>query len=724
MYHHLTNMKQRLPQFAACCLLALVLALPAAEPPWRHDAATHRLRFGLAPDSPSDVILPLPQGLPVPAAVAAVADADGRPLPASLVRVGGAPVAVAVHAAAIRPRHPGRGKPLPAPTPAASVYLLAKPLPEAPAYAAGRPVRLQRTQRSVTTRAHTADEMVRMFARLHLLPYPQAASKPTPIRFQGRDLAAFGVADKPEWLTVTAKQPSPYLRGLAIATAAFVVDQEDDYRFSADQPHVGWAVLVDGQPVDAWGRDGAPEPPPLRLKPGLHSLQLLTVQSLGEPIPKPLVRIGQAAKPVPPPFTLLPAFLPDCLALQTRDAKGAIRSVGATLDFQEAFVFPRAQNQAIDAYAVTLTDGAALLAPALRAGALAILPDHRQPALSLTLPGSPAVHLDAAPPVLRPARALDLDLRPTVPVWQEERQPLTLAPTPTLPTLLPQPLADLIVCDVRRAADGQTLASTPLARPQPTLAVPPPIRRGDLTVHATLAGRDLTPPRRLHLLAPQDAAQPLLASGAQLLLRQDHAPVTLLIDAANANSDAPSSVNQKTPAPIVLLDDTLLAHDAPGASAVPPTDGALTLLRAVCPPGALPELAFPAALSRLADAPRGALACLLVNSRRAAANAPEWQRSLRFAVAACRALGLRPVITIPPPLDGEDGRQAAFHAQCLALSLKADLIDLSTLARLQALDTADWRLAHGVRTATIHDDARRWLLTTLRQEANRLLNHP
>lgn len=717
-------MKQRLPQIAACCLLALALALPAAEPPWRHDAATHRLRFGLAPDSPSDILLPLPLGLPAPAAVHAVADADGRPLPASLVRVGDKPVAVAVHASAVRPRHPGRGKPLPAPKPGASVYLLAKPLPEAPAYTAGRPVRLQRTQRSVTTRAHTADEMVRMFARLHLLPYPQAASKPTPIRFQGRDLAAFGVADKPEWLTVTAKQPSPYLRGLSIATAAFVVEREDDYRFTADQPHVGWAVLVDGNPVDAWGRDGAPEPPPLRLKPGLHSLQLLTIQSLGEPIPKPLVRIGKAAQPTPPPFTLLPAFLPDCLALQTRDAKGTIRSAGATLDFQEAFVFPHARNQAIDTYAVTLTDGVALLPPALRAGALAILPDHRQPALSLSLPGSPTVRLDAAPPVLRPARALDLDLRPTVPVWQEERQPLTLAPNPTLPALLPKVLADLIVCDVRRAHDGQTLASAPLAPPQPSLAVPPPIRSGDLTVHATLAGRDLTPPRRLHLLAPADAAQPLLASGSQLLHRHDYAPVTLLIDAAKANSDTPSSVNQKTPVPIVLLDDTLLVHDAPGASAVPAPDDALTLLRAACPPGAQPELAFPAALSRLADAPRGALACLFVNSQRAAANTPAWRQSLRFAVAACRALGLRPVVTIPPPLDGEDGRQAAFHAQCLALSLGADLIDLSTQARLQALDTSGWRLANGVRTATIHDDARRWLFQTLRQEANRLLAKP
>lgn len=712
MYHHLMIMKQRFAHFALLCLMTLSLA---AAPAWKHAQATWRLRFGIAYDASSDVLVPIPPELAAGVkAIHALSDA-GKTLPASLVTVNGKPVAVAVQAYAVKPKYPGRGKTPAPPALNASIYLLDQPVPQTPPYA-GHPVRFERAHKSITTRAHTADEMLRLFARLHLVPYPQSAKSPAKVRFYGRDLANFGVADKPETLAVTSKHPSPYFRGLSIATAAFVVQQEDDYLFSADQPHVGWAVFVDGRPVNAWGRDSQSAPKPLRLRPGLHSLQLLTVQSIGEPLPKPLVQLGKAGKPQPLATPLLPAALPAAIGLQMRDAKGALLEAGAILEPQPSLLFPHADHLALTPYACKLRQNVTLLSPAVQLSPeLVLLPHHQQPAFSCAFPGYPKLTLNGAPPLIRPARALELDLLPAPPSWQDASKPMTLALKLRLPSLLPPSLLPHLLCDIR-TPEGRQLAQASLQHLE-QLTLQPPLPSGSLTLHVTLAGHDLTPPRQLQLLPPVDAHTPLRASGKLLLTAEHGNPATLLLPPEPANSSPVPSVKKKTTGNIALIDDFLLTVEAPGASVQPPEG--ITLVKATTPPGAVSSLALPTALAAITRLPAATRVCLLVNPAQAAQPSADWSLAIRYLTAVCQARQLLPTLVTLPALGTQDA-QAAYNAQCLALQLGIDLINLHTLAQLQQLKTDTWQSAHGVQVATLNDQARHWLFTTLKTQSDRL----
>lgn len=681
------------------CFASSVLA----QVKWHCADSTVRIRFSLSEKHHPNVIVPVPRELS-PKDVAVYSDKH-KQLQATPVKVNGKIVAVAVNGASLSVST----------APNASVYLLDKPLAKPLPYA-GSPVHFQRMQRDLTTRAHEADEMLRMIANLHLIPYPHALKSPSKVVFRGVDMPAFGNVKRfPRWLSLAPKKPRPFLRSFSVSTAYFNVAKKSKVSFGTNQLQVGWTILLDAKPIANWcdaGDDGMGAF--VELEPGLHSLQLVVAQNSNEPFPQLLMKAdGKDAKPAAM-TGLLPAMLPGYLGIETKGK--AIASAGTRLEFTKAYAFTHAEGAPVlcSYTAIPGKSKVQYLDDAKRA-----LP-HIEPNLYLTENGKhPIVRLELEkraytfeqlPATWQPPTAVVFDMRLKTPAIVGHEAPFNLDVKLQSPTMLPPAFRKQLKLHIVQRAGKDILAEQTLTMPNDVATLALHLKRLDSTVDVTcsIGNTTVTERKRVVLMTPRSALA-LRAQGQQLFYNDDLASIVL-------NPSLPCTTPLTATGMDAIYDDFLLTAVAPGADVLPQT---FQLFTAKVPSGTDSALAFFADFHKLLNAkPKPRRAFILINPVEAHRNSTGWIAKLDYAVSACRFAGIRPMLVILPDLPGIAPRLHAFNAKALSLHLAGqgavETCDLYTVSQLKELNTSSWKTANGLRLETINNDARQWLFNHLK----------
>ncbi|MBR4418234.1 MAG: hypothetical protein IKS67_15745, partial [Victivallales bacterium] len=318
-------------------------AKPAAQPAkpaadgWHEKSAAARIRFTVFSRRSPVVFVPVPTELADAKHVAAVDDRGVR-LEAFPFFQDGKLIGAAVNAAKLTA--PG-GQP-PNIRPNASLYLLPEAPKEKAAWTAPS-VRVSRHGQSLTTRAFTAEEMLRLYANLK----PRRNYLP-PFVVNG-----YGVIPEsnPRWQT---PPETTYGVSVFIWEALWNIEKPQTVRFGGDQTHVAWTVLLDGKPVANWHdrenvemrKDGGNFGAAVEVASGLHALQFLVVQCLNQPIPKLLVKDATDKEGVgQPPVGLFPIQRPFLFGVEVNGKPEA--SVIGNLYQDQAYYFQQTNQTAV-----------------------------------------------------------------------------------------------------------------------------------------------------------------------------------------------------------------------------------------------------------------------------------------------------------------------------------------------------------------------------------------
>ena len=317
----------------------LGMTLLAIADGWHQPQTKIRIFFSVNANHATNLLVPVPEEYSKETVDIFAVCSDGTRLPASPVIIGGKCLAAAVNAAKAAKN-----------TGEAYIYLLSKPIDALPYK--GSPIMMLRATRELTTRAHTAQEMLRMLANLYLIPYPRSLRKPHPPSFSHLSFHAFGDFGKhPAWATVLPPEKGhSFLRAFSCATASIAVTEPCNATFSADQTQVAWTILLDGLPVANWTVEGSPLPQPVPLPAGLHVIQLLAVQSVEEPYPKPVITCN--GKPL---TEFLPTTLPKTIGIDFAGEPPISNRSTLTLKDSYTFLLP---ERPLNLYGFEVSKGA------------------------------------------------------------------------------------------------------------------------------------------------------------------------------------------------------------------------------------------------------------------------------------------------------------------------------------------------------------------------------
>ena len=271
--------------------------------PWQEKTATARIRFTAFSRRSPVIFVPVPTELADSAKNVVAIDDRGTHLEAFPFFKDGKLLGAAVNAAKLAAPS---GQP-PNLRLNASLYLLLEPPKEKAAWSAPS-VRVSRHGQSLTTRAFTAEEMLRLYANLK----PRRNFLPPSV------VTTYGTIpdSNPRW---QSPPETTYGVSVFIWEALWNVEKQQAVRFGGDQTHVAWTVLLDGRPVANWHategveirKDGGNFGAAVDVAPGLHALQFLAVQCLQQPIPKLLVKDAQDKEGAgQPPTNLFPMQRP------------------------------------------------------------------------------------------------------------------------------------------------------------------------------------------------------------------------------------------------------------------------------------------------------------------------------------------------------------------------------------------------------------------------------
>ena len=710
--------------------VSLISAAPAA---WQESTAPVRLRIERPSRPHSQLLVPVPtEWSAAYKGVLAFTD-QGAPLPASPILAGGNLVAVAVNAQGqftVRPPAATNQNDIAPPKPEISIYLFPTPPAQPRPYDGKTVVTVDRQNRTLTTRAFTATEMLRLFSSSG--------------RRRGRQLTglveSFGqLPERDNWKHFPESHNAA---AMLHWEASWLATASTEVAFGADQTHTAWTILVDGRVAASW-QDGEPRAgggafgPKLLLEPGLHTIQMLVVQKPDESLPNCLIRTA-TGKPAGDALSgLLPAFRPEWLGAESNGKAESNLHTIITPDTTYRF---RATDNAISAFTVALdADGATRSYRDLSgreltvtADGLLLCPAGQTPTAviskgttRLTFPGrrhwqagtlvNGRIRLDDLPTVLPHAEPLSFNLRLE---WQE-----------MLPEAVMQALQVTVVqTDGKGAGLATSTAAVTNNGAISGLSMPLDDACRQVTVTCGLPDYLALAPLTLTVLRPGDSLAGLNAIGVNVFLHGNRAIfVCNPLPQSPLASDKPAISSANPSLRIALLDDFMATATAPGAELLPETvmetalqqeTPALQITRvlAVNPPGATSRLAPWEALAAAHDL-RPEMMILAIGALPLAdgMDPREWSSHLLFAAQSSLAADIVPVlVALPalPAIDPASSRLAALYTKEIGLALGLPVLDLHSRRLADADSLTSWFQPGAPAPATPNDQARHWLAAT------------
>lgn len=701
----------------------------APAPTWEIATAPVRLRISVQPRRHPLLFVPVPGELPKGLLHASAFTDNGEAVPASPVLLGDRMIGVALNCRSGDNRREKAEEPL---NPSISIYLHAEASKNATPFLGdkARVVALERSIRPLTTRAHSAAEMLRLF---------NTPERRRPV-FVVAVPALGAVPDRDNW------QQPPENQRLANSMlrwdARIIVPEDRSVAFGADQSHTAWVVLLDGKPVADWSSEskrpgGGAFGPVISLKAGSYSLQLLTVQRQGEAIPRCLLRPADDDGPGAAPTGLVPAAQPSFWGIEF--AEQPAHNASVMLQLTEIGHFFQSDRRV--AHYTTLTDdtpaqstpqwfdqngkaigsdNGKLFCPAECIPGFRVASGEQTlsiPAFSLWQPGmvySGRMSFGDLPVVLARHQTLPLSVRVT---WPE-----------TLSVVLRE--SARLFCE-QRSADGKILRHDPLplaGKDHCRADLPLLAESRSLLLRCTIADEDIFRPLPMRLLHPQDATLPLIAQGNALFIDSDTRAI-MICDALPPPGNGRLSRRNwpAQPLRLALLDDLIANTNSYAATALPEQELATMLNSSPLPlsfsrvnatprTGSSPTLAAVSALPRLiAGRPDFALLSVGAEALHSGQTPVAWCRTLLFLAQACQAAGIEPIlVALPelPNLPAATSRSAALLTKELGLSLGVAVIDLYSRQRLNRVEPATWYQHEDLDLPTPQDAARRWLSMT------------
>ncbi len=718
------------PGVLAALLLAAWAECAVAADAWKHADAVGRLRISASSATAQQVRVDLPEALAATVKGVAAYSADGAPLPASPITLGGRTTSVwlALGRLAQAAAGPGEeGIQLPV-----EIYLFNEAtIPVPLADAARHPARMLRTARALTTRPFTATEAVLLLGSL---------------LGSGRPLYAFDAPALGDPMRQTQGEGASERRSaLLFWSSALAIEAPTRAVFGSDSIQAAWFLYIDGRPVADWRTVAADGKGgfwgnAVELSAGLHSAELFVIQRHDEPLPACLWQVDGQERQV---LTgSCPSTHPEAVEVQL--AAGG-PTVGIRLakvnrtHFQDTgadvlcFTPMTAEGATLPPEVTVLLDGQPLDLSTAEQGY--VVPGPRLPSVDLRLPTAAAsalaVHLPARPIWAVPTRVsgrCQVGPLPAV-LAAAERLEIVAAVSFAEEGIDPRLLRRMAVRARQLDAGGQTLRQDALADGTPggarvgALELSPTVAR--LVVEVRAAETLLLPAVVIRVLRAGDNLRGLEASGETLSQAGER---VVLHCGPLQPLPVPGQGSAGTRwERLGVLDDLCTAVDAPGATLLPervigtswakPPAVFRETVGAAADQGTLPAVARFAALQRLLEMRVEAVVlCVGAADLRRGRPAREICQDLLFLAQAVAAAGARPILLALPPLPGvpaAESRQAALLCKELAWGLQTPVIDAHSGERLSVLATdafADTFTAAGpVALAGPNDRGREWL---------------
>ncbi|MBR6059745.1 MAG: hypothetical protein IKP58_16375 [Victivallales bacterium] len=718
----MTCLKKSFILFLLGALSVFAQNKPAAAP-WHEKDAIARVRFLVYAKRSPALFVPIPEELAQETKYVAAIDDRGNRLESVPFFQDGVMIGAAVNA--VKLTAPG-GTP-PNINPNASLYLLKEPPKENPPWT-GVPVRVHRHAQTLTTRAFTAPEMLRLFANLK-----QRRNQLPPIPTTNFGLIPDG---HPRWL-----QPPEQTYGVSVFTweGFWNVEKPQTVRFGGNQTHVAWTVLLDGKPVANWqdtenvefrkegGRFGAA----VDVKPGLHALQFLVVQCLNQPIPQLLIKDAQDKEGVgAQPTGLFPMRRSPILGVEVNGQPDA--SVIITIFEEQGFYFQQ-MDESIVSYRLS-EDASAELLPldstrqSPKINNHAICAGTGYPTIKLNTPkanytfkgfarwtqGVAAnfyAHIGELTPLVRHGDNLKGNIR----VQWPESVPVELHGFLNVHAQLEK--ADGI--------SGELITTTTADHETFQFSLPVTDDATAIVFTSDFAGATPFPPLTVKILRSKDANCPVVAQGTSLF-ENDKADACRVAFVADSLPDA----TQETPSiaypdSLFILDDFIATANAPQANLLPETLLSeyfqhkpltqITHATVHCPQGTDDEIAVLANLSTLVGLkPKTALLSIGCKPLKAGLGPLAATDQILFVAQVCKANGIQPIFMTLPQLPGisvEESRLAALYLKELAVRTGTPIIDLYAQALLGHVNTSEWYLAdHSISIPTLNNAGRAWVI--------------
>ncbi|MBR4901915.1 MAG: hypothetical protein IKZ46_13330 [Victivallales bacterium] len=691
--------------------------------PWQEKTATARIRFTAFSRRSPVIFVPVPTELADSAKNVVAIDDRGTHLEAFPFFKDGKLLGAAVNAAKLAAPS---GQP-PNLRLNASLYLLLEPPKEKAAWSAPS-VRVSRHGQSLTTRAFTAEEMLRLYANLK----PRRNFLPPSV------VTTYGAIpdSNPRW-----QSPPEMTYGVSVFIweALWNVEKQQAVRFGGDQTHVAWTVLLDGRPVANWHategveirKDGGNFGAAVDVAPGLHALQFLAVQCLQQPIPKLLVKDAQDKEGAgQPPTNLFPMQRPFLFGVEINGHPEA--SVIGSIYQDQAYYFQQTNQTAVtyrtppDGKTTLLPYGMSIQTPVNQNLAVCAHADYptvqlKAASATYTFPGFARwmqgiaanfhAHVGDLTPLVRHGDPLKGDIRVQWPesippnirnllkfnIQQEKADGSLAAPS----TIQADGTADMFAFSLAIEDDTAAIVFTP-----------------------DFAGIMPFPPVKAKIHRSKDASLNITAQGTALYENgnSDACRVAFIMDPL---PDAPPEPMETAyPESLFILDDFIATANAPQANLLPETLMAeyfqhtpltqITHAAVHCPPGTDDFIAIPANLSTLTGLkPKIAVLAIGYEPLKAGLSPLDATQQILFAAQACRVNGIQPVFVTLPPLpeiDPETSRLTALYLKESALRTNTPIIDLYAQAMMDHVNTGEWRLADTIAIPTLNNTGRIWVI--------------
>ena len=706
----------------------------SATSTWHEKAANARIRFSVFSKRSPVVFIPIPLELAGDIKHVAAVDDRGIRLEAIPLFQNGKLTGAAVNATQMKAP---AGQP-PNLRPNASLYLLPEPPKENPPWTAAA-VRVTRHAQTLTTRAFTAPEMLRLYANLK--PRRNFFMPPANVN-------AFGAIPEsnPRW-----QQPPEQTYGVAVFTweALWNLENTQTIRFGGDQTHVAWTVLLDGKPVANWQdtenvelrKDGGSFGPAIEVTAGLHCLQFLAIQCLHQPIPKLLVKdVNDKEGTGHPPANLFPSQRPYLFGVEINGQPEA--SILSTVFHEQAYYFQQT-NQTVINYRIP-EDGKTTLLPSGRDGQAPVIQNHAlsaqadYPSVQLkaasatyTFPGfarwtqgiaaSFHAHVGNLSPVIRHGDPLQGDLRIQ---WPES---------------IPPELHNLLKFTIQQEKQDGTFSTNSELTGNGTSEFFP----FSFTVSDDTAAIVFTPdfagiapfsPIRIRILRAKDAVLNITAQGAALYENRniDASRVAFIMDPLP--DIPPETLPSSYPKSLFILDDFIATTNAPQANLSPENLLAeyfkhtpltqITHAAVHCPSGTDDIIAIPANLATMVSLkPQAVLLGIGYKPLKAGLSPLAATDQILFAAQVCRAHGILPILmTLPsfPEINQETSRLAALYLKELALRTSTPIIDLYAQTLISHVNTGEWYLADSIAIPTLNNTGRIWAIQKIASRLDKL----